>query len=368
MAVAIGLRFPAGRYHGTPWGKHVNEGAVEWPPSPWRLLRSLVAAWKTRTNFSDETLASVLNQLSAPPDYELPPATLGHTRHYMPLFKDDRTLVFDAFVAVMPDTEVRIVWPEAGLRADETAALHTAIARMTYMGRAESWCDAKVLAHSEKFNINCVPVYRASSSEEAEPVRVLGVDPEAAIPPGRPPREWPLCAETEDLRRTRWSDPPGSRWLTYARPLDCFTGMWVKPRKASQPRYTVARFALDGPVLPLVTETLSVGEFARQYLQGIYGRLNEGASSEVLSGKRADGELLRDHRHAFFLPSAELSARRIDHITLYSKEAFGPPETHAFDAFRSLRQLGRSDLKVMLVGVGNREDFDEAPVLRKSRL
>ena len=26
--ISIELRFPAGRFHGTPWGRHVNEGAV----------------------------------------------------------------------------------------------------------------------------------------------------------------------------------------------------------------------------------------------------------------------------------------------------------------------------------------------------
>ena len=30
----IELTFPAGRYHATPWGRHVNEGAVEWPLLP----------------------------------------------------------------------------------------------------------------------------------------------------------------------------------------------------------------------------------------------------------------------------------------------------------------------------------------------
>ncbi len=39
MPVIIKLTFPAGRYHATPWGRHVNEGVAEWPPSPWRLLR-----------------------------------------------------------------------------------------------------------------------------------------------------------------------------------------------------------------------------------------------------------------------------------------------------------------------------------------
>lgn len=32
--VAVEFRFPARRYHATPWGNHVNEGLIEWPPSP----------------------------------------------------------------------------------------------------------------------------------------------------------------------------------------------------------------------------------------------------------------------------------------------------------------------------------------------
>ena len=43
--IAIKLRFLAGRFHATPWGRHVNEGVVEWPPSPWRLLRALAATF-----------------------------------------------------------------------------------------------------------------------------------------------------------------------------------------------------------------------------------------------------------------------------------------------------------------------------------
>ena len=43
--LAIEFKFLAGRFHATPWGRQVNEGAVEWPPSPWRLLRALIAVW-----------------------------------------------------------------------------------------------------------------------------------------------------------------------------------------------------------------------------------------------------------------------------------------------------------------------------------
>src|SRR5271169_2434215 len=98
------LHFPAGRYHATPWGRHVNEGAVEWPPSPWRFLRALVAVWKrTLPELPQPEVEPILRVLAAPPDFVLPPASTGHTRHFMPWFKkgpDDRTLVFDTFVAV----------------------------------------------------------------------------------------------------------------------------------------------------------------------------------------------------------------------------------------------------------------------------
>ena len=44
----LAFRFPLGRYHANPWDRAVNEGATEWPPSPWRILRALVATWHTR--------------------------------------------------------------------------------------------------------------------------------------------------------------------------------------------------------------------------------------------------------------------------------------------------------------------------------
>src|SRR5262245_49842034 len=99
MTVAIGISFPGGRFHATPWGHHVNEGIPEWPPAPWRLLRALVAVWKRKLGsvLSQEQVQRVLQQLLPPPEFVLPPAALGHTRHYMPLkYPDqgDRTKVF----------------------------------------------------------------------------------------------------------------------------------------------------------------------------------------------------------------------------------------------------------------------------------
>src|SRR5437588_5734085 len=98
MPVTLKLTFPAGRYHATPWGRHVNEGVPEWPPSPWRLLRALVATWQRKCpDLSEAAVSQVLRQLLPPPLFYLPPARVAHTRHYMPWEKKgpaDRTLVF----------------------------------------------------------------------------------------------------------------------------------------------------------------------------------------------------------------------------------------------------------------------------------
>ena len=48
MTLTITVHFDLGRYHATPWGRNVNEGTVEFPPSPWRVLRALYSVWKTR--------------------------------------------------------------------------------------------------------------------------------------------------------------------------------------------------------------------------------------------------------------------------------------------------------------------------------
>src|SRR5436190_11468738 len=108
MAVIIRVKFPGGQYHATPWGRHVNEGVPEWPPSPWRLLRALVAVWKRTCRYlSEQQVRRVLEPLLSPPLFRLPPHRVAHTRHYMPLGKKSpieisgggTTLVFDTFVA-----------------------------------------------------------------------------------------------------------------------------------------------------------------------------------------------------------------------------------------------------------------------------
>src|SRR5256885_13243889 len=149
MPVTMRLTFPAGRYHATPWGRHVNEGVPEWPPSPWRLLRALVAVWqRTCRDLSATQVRRILEPLLLPPRFQLPAHRTAHTRHYMPWEKKgpaDRTLVFDTFVAVGRAEPLLVGWPDPALEPPDRAPLGRPVAHPATLCRAEGR-DHAVLA------------------------------------------------------------------------------------------------------------------------------------------------------------------------------------------------------------------------------
>lgn len=393
--IGISLQFVAGRYHATPWGRHVNEAAPEWPPSPWRLLRALVATWKRKLPELDERdVESVLRMLATPPHFALPRAAVGHTRHYMPWFKkgpDDRTLVFDAFVALPRDARVVVLWPDATLDPAAQDTLAALLRHLGFLGRAEAWCEAGLLAAAEatSFKPNSRALGQSGVRTGDELVRTLCVDPDTAFRDDHVVLEetrvtgrgrtrttetvrrplydpnWNLCMETLEMHRARWSDPPGSRWVSYTRPANCFE---LQPRQTlimpvqNQPRAQAALFALDSAVLPLLADTLPVAELARRALMGIYGRLNrqiDGSKgrSPTLSGKDGHGRK-RDspHLHAFYLPTDEDGDGRLDHLTVVAEEGFGPGELKALDRLTVLSGAEASGvahpLRTLLLGWG----------------
>lgn len=401
--IGVTLRFPSGRFHATPWGRHVNEGAPEWPPSPWRFLRALVATWKRKLGdqITEAEALHIFGQLLQPPVFQLPPASTGHTRHYMPWFKkgpEDKTLVFDAFVALPRIAQIVLVWPAAQLGQDQKSQLALLLAHLNYLGRAESWCDARLLDEAETETAlqqaNCKPLNGQPVASAYEVVRVLCADPEQALAnsafskavqrkargkvvqktqrtaPTYDP-DWHLCAETLWLHDERWSDPPGSRWVPYARPRDCFKIEPAPMPLVNRPRPQVARFALDSAVLPQVTETLLIAEAARRALMSIFGRLfpNPDGSkgrSPVLSGKDDNGRPLNGHRHAYYLPTDEDQDGRIDHLTVLAEEGFGPQELAVLDRFNQLKIPDREEsghpLRLVWLACGRLPDYTPGPL------
>lgn len=398
MSITLKLTFPAGRYHATPWGRHVNEGVPEWPLSPWRLLRALVATWRRKCpDLNEATVRRVLEQLVQPPYFHLPAARVAHTRHYMPWEKkgpSDRTMVFDTFVVVGRCNPVLVHWPEATLSPDDTVTLRRLAENLATLGRAEGWVHAEPISQPT-VDWNCVP--SAEANLEQELVSVFCPDPATAFgnehyppPPdarrlrkGLKPNEylfdcprWHLCLDTEILHEKRWPHMPGARWVSYARPADAFTER-TAPLVSSSVRhdsYTVARFLIDGPVLPLVTDTVCVAEafreeamrrfvaWCRKQPPGAVERYRrtdrvDRFSSPLLAGKDLAGRYLSGHDHAYYLPTAEGSdRRRLTHLTVYVPAGIGTGETAALTAVRSWK-VGDLELRSQLVGLGKLDDF-----------
>ncbi len=391
MPVSIEMRFPAGRYHATPWGRHVNEGVAEWPPSPWRLLRALVAVWKrTCPELSDERVKGVLQKLATPPQFALPPTTVAHTRHYLHVNDpnpDKRVLVFDTFVNVARTATVTVQWPDADLTIDEASCLGQIVKNLTTLGRAESWVEAKLVTFPKDAppKIDCEPTTNA-----ANPLPLLCADPDTAFGDEHYPAHdakklargdlkledflfdcprWHLCLDTETLHKNRWPSAPGSRWVNYGRPEERQL-VAATPLRKAKVMPTVARFLLDGPVLPLITDTLTVAERFRRRLLSHFKRVkdpdgNSGAffNSEVLSGKDAEGRPVAHHRHAFYLPTAdgENDPRHLTHLTVVAAMGFDGDVVTALNAIRQFDLGDRADspnIRVQLVGLGQPGEFN----------
>lgn len=423
--LAISLRFPAKRFHATPWGRQVNEGAVEWPPSPWRLLRSLVAVW--RHKFSEVTemqMGELLRHLTAPPHFRLPRASQGHTRHYMPLVSGDRTKIFDTFVAVEPHEALVIAWPDVDLPNTERVLLKQLLESMTYFGRAESWvcgelledipaeCTVEPLELGEESSesgelirtlvavsadehaawyektlnehrqrrLRAIEAAAATKKKSADKVKLSKKDEESIAASLPATLLDALHCDTGELRKAGWNQPPGSRWLNYALPQDAFAPIGEIRRRASTTTAlpTAARFAVCGKVRPLLTEAIRIGDRARNILMGCSKsvRSDENAAP-VFSGKCFDGSPMQGgHRHAHFLCEANGEDGKISHLTVFAPMGFDRDDELAFQRFAKSGIWGNDgyDMQLVLLGIGVPADFGganakagQSPMLHASR-
>lgn len=458
MSLTISIYFLTGRAHLHPWQTHHSEGRVGWPPSHWRLLRAIVAVagrgltslphfdftvdpgkrprptkknpepvWPPAEYCSlpdnwhgqadDEIplsrLANLLYTLSATPTIWLPKTSGGHTRQYFPIHeagtvKNTGSAVFDTFATVRKDHPLLFHWPELDLNEQQRADLKQILGRMTYFGRAESWCRADV---------------HTSTPEQLEGIVTTGCDQthwecvcieDGGEPSGREYRDYTLerrLAPTKDVKheatdllpRTKTSDgkkrnknatdsfksmlqsetseqlllrcllresgqdikdglerPIGTRWVHYAVPRVVYDipRPRAKPRGRRAEAVDLVRYALNTAtvqraVLPPLTDTLLVADRFRSAVMALCRE-----PSRALSGHEEDGSPCRDHQHAFWWPLDEDNDGFIDHVMVWAPGGF---DSHEVDALRRLTRLrqrgGRPDLLVTPVFVGQETSY-----------
>lgn len=344
------IRFPAGRYHSTAWGSHVNEAVVEWPPSPWRILRALVATWhhKACGEISRERLSALVAALAKElPVYQLPSATPAHTRHYMPYLEGKTAKtgkIFDGFLDVRDEEALAIKW-EVSLSGEELRDLDLLAGRIGYLGRAESLAEVRVIEPGEfAAGRMAFPAVAGKRGDESELVRLVApeIDGSGVLAA--------LEVDTMDWRRKGRSLPPGGRWVDYWRPR--LTEPVRLPRgKRERPRPKVARFAVVGSVLPQITEALSLGERVHQALVSI----SDGAPE--FTGCNEDGSPAEGHRHAFILSEPEPVRGEIRFVSVYAAGGLGEAAVGAVEQLRRTWGRGGHDLQLVLLGLGAPEEF-----------
>ena len=314
MGTALELRFPWGRYHATPWGRNVNEAAMEWPPSPWRLLRALYATWRARApHLSEANIYNLLSQLAEPPTFHLPEFVEAHTRHYMPDIGRGHDLAFDAFAVFEPGAAIVVTWT-VDLEPDARSALDELAPLLPYLGRAESVCEARLLPHGEHHSVGLQsgPVSAtdpvATDVPDAPLVRVLV--------PELPLNLDALTAQTAAVRAARRVDPPGARWQPYARRVPVTPVRAVHHPVRSSP--TAVRWAIDGPALPARWAAVGVTDILRRACLARYGRRFDGAPSPTLAGKDAAGMPLEGHRHAHYFALDLDGDHLLDHLVVWA--------------------------------------------------
>jgi CRISPR-associated protein Csb2 len=377
--LALAFTFPAGRYHATPWDRHVNEGAVAWPPEPWRILRALIATWhhklKHDSKHSEATLEALIETLAAElPQYTLPAASHSHTRHYMPQFAAEKTsLIFDAFTAIGRADLLGVTWPNVELPDDQRFLLDDLLAVMGYLGRAESWVEARRIDTAP--NANCQPGDSAIDTRTGEIHGEL-VTLYAPLPPaeyravrgrflvdkkaqkklsGTLPESLldALSVSTSDLRKLGWSQPPAARKVSYLRPLDALR---PKPaiQRAQAPAATAVNFILSGKPLPRVEDSLRIGELMRIATMGQCRRaFGEDSIPSIFSGHGLPNG--NRHRHAFYLPWDSNGDGKLDRVLVYAPDGMSDAEQRALIKAQRLWERGGTEWQLVLEGSGTPE-------------
>ncbi len=360
-----------------------------------------MATWylKAREDMAEHVVVALVDALSSVlPRYRLAQATPTHTRHYMPRTnydKENPDKIFDPFLHLGAGSSIELMWPGISLDGDQQQALATLLGRLGYLGRAESLVEARLLDAPGEANCFAPGEDDVVDESRHELTRVLAPIPPAelaawcadalarqtetllsekrakAVARGKPADSVRLSAadhraiaammpatvfhalqaDTAALQEQAWTRPPGTRWVTYARPRALVTTAPAAVARSHDERLpTVARYAVAGNVPKRLTDAVEVAGQVRKSL------MSHSDAAPVFSGRDPDGQPARDHRHAFILPEASGRRGLITHVTVYAPMGFDARARRALDAVRRV-WCGGAILDLVLLGVGQGADF-----------
>jgi len=379
--LTLRLTFPWGRYYAHPWGQNpARITEAEWPPSPWRLLRAIAAAW-FQANPGREPSNQLLQALEILgrelPTFVLPKVSFSRAVHYQPNFgataNDDAALAKykrvrheNHFAAVGGDVLVR--WKLDGLdEATRTSVcdfVNDVAGRMTYFGRAESVCEVSVEDGETEG-----PSEARVALQNSQPCRQISPACRDVFCPN------PTDFRASDLWKRRDSKvadglarkhlvqdlidapqplPDGTAWYSYCMPAG-WPQEWVvrnappPSRKPKQGKVIAhfLEFSLQCRIPVPAKHTVSIAEMFRDA-----ALRNHGQSSFALSGHDRPDDAKGHHTHAFYLPLPDATGQLLAKLQVQSIYGFTQREVNALMSVGALRWAdGRFPARPVLLRV-----------------
>ena len=354
--LTLQFEFLTGRYHATKWGRNVNEGFIDWPPSPWRIIRAIISSWKTYHNdIENSKMEFILKQMcSSKVSFKIPNAIQSHTRHYMPI-KGSTEKVIDSFIVMNKDECLYVNWCDLNLESEQKEILRKVISGIKYLGRAESWCHVKII--EQNITPNCIPLEDSDTNKNNDIINIIIPTTDATLEN--------LCVNIKEMYKTKKSQPDGSMFVQYVRPTDCLTSI-QHTTNTNNAEINVVRYVITGNIRPKITETINVGDFTKRVVMSLYGNKNDGKVSETFSGKNSNKQKLDGHTHTYYLPTDEDEDGILDHLTIIAKKSFNEKELDALNIMDIVRYQNQW-FNLVYQTRGKITDFKQIPILRSSK-
>jgi len=312
--------------------------------------------------------------------------------------REKTALIFDTWVDI-GDQTIDIHW-DCKLGQDERALLATLAECLGYLGRSESWVEARLL-EDDRIEANTFPAqeglqhdrdweqvltiaplppeqYAAWAQDKinqalaALPLPVGRKKPSAKLAKERAKAIDPyptdllecLLKDTAWWKSRRWSQPPGSRSLLYYRQAGLLE---ISPPATIHPNGSTPATSILLSItsktgrrssLPAISRTLPQAELLHKQLVSMVPR-NARKNCSVLTGCDSLGRpLTGPHDHAHIFPLDLDNDGHLDHFLIHAVMGFNELAQRAIRSVKkTILSSGSEELQLAIAGCGNARDI-----------
>lgn len=280
--LTIKIELIANRYHANPWNRAHIEGSVEWPPSPWRLLRAMFSGGFS-AGIAKEDMQLIIGQLATVlPSFYLPSGAYLQTRSprkdrsdTVDLFQMGKD-VCDAYLNFdQSDRTIWVQWP-VDMPAEAQILLSRCITYCRYLGRREADAVWSLASAEDMPTANAIP-----QADGTIAVATCDGDIDALL---KSPYEVQVIEKRSAFL--------GLRWVNYHLDLIPKAGLTFNP-----PTYYRAELSISTKGKPRATSMLYWAEKLHSALAS--------AKTANFTGCDANNQYLKSHKHVFIQPVIE---------------------------------------------------------------